>query len=121
MIPPIRKLSAPHMDSGAVPREGDNYLMRQYELTFILPPSLAEDEIRAAQETVEGWITSGSGEITKVSHWGRRRLEYPIENYKEGYYILIEFQSDPAIIRDVDRRVRLDVTYIRHLIVHVGD
>lgn len=95
--------------------------MRQYELTFILPPSMAEDEIRAAQETVEGWITSAGGEITKASHWGRRRLEYTIQSYKEGYYILLEFTADPAIIRDVERRLRLDVTYLRHLVVRLGD
>lgn len=93
--------------------------VRQYELTFILPPALAEDEITAMQNTVQGWITDQQGEVIKVSHWGRRRLAYAIQNYKEGYYILMEFKTQPKNIKDLDRRIRLEVGIIRHLIVHV--
>lgn len=94
---------------------------RQYELTFILPPLLAEDEIGTLQETVEGWIAAGEGEVTKVSHWGRRKLAYPIQNYKEGYYILIEMSNLPASIKELERRMRLDDNIIRHLVVLAED
>lgn len=92
---------------------------RQYELTFILPPSMAEDEVNNIQDTISGWVTGQQGEVTKASHWGRRRLAYPIQNYKEGYYILLEFDSDPEAIKDLDRRIRLNASIIRHLIVRV--
>jgi small subunit ribosomal protein S6 len=94
---------------------------RQYELIFILPPTLAEDETAAIVDAVQGWITEPGGEIVKVSHWGRRRLEYVIQNYKEGYYILFEFKADPKSIKDLDRRVRLETSILRHLIVKVDD
>lgn len=94
---------------------------RQYELTFILPPSLAEDEINAVQENVSTWLTNSQGEITRTSHWGRQRLAYSIQNYKEGYYIFIEFNGEPTGLKELDRRIRLDTTILRHLIVRVGD
>lgn len=94
---------------------------RQYELTYVLPPSLAEDEINSMQETIQGWITMHGGEITKVSHWGRRRLAYTIQNYKEGYYILYHVSTAPANLKDLDRRMRLDTTILRHLIVRLDE
>jgi small subunit ribosomal protein S6 len=94
---------------------------RQYELTYILPPSLAEDEITAMQETVQGWIAMHGGEITKVSQWGRRRLAYSLQNYKEGYYILYQFTTAPNNLKDLDRRLRLDTSVLRHLIIRLDD
>ncbi|NJL94270.1 MAG: 30S ribosomal protein S6 [Anaerolineae bacterium] len=95
--------------------------VRRYELTFILPPALSEEDIQGRQETVRGWIANNAGEIVKESHWGRRRLAYPIQNYKEGYYILMEFAGPTDGIKDLDRRMRLDTGYLRHLIVRVDE
>jgi small subunit ribosomal protein S6 len=92
---------------------------RQYELVFILPPTLAEDEITGLEEIVHTWITESSGEVIKASHWGRRHLAYPIQNYKEGYYILLELKTEPKNIKDLDRRIRLEASIIRHLFVRV--
>ena len=90
---------------------------RRYELTFILPPALSEEDITAKQELVVSWITNQNGEVLKANHWGRRRLAYSIDNYKEGYYIFLEFQSEPGAIKDVERRLGLDGGVLRHLVV----
>lgn len=96
-------------------------MQRQYELTFILPPAMAEAEIEVLQGTVQTWITDAGGEIVKNTHWGRRRLAYPIQNYKEGYYILIEFKADSLTIKDLERRLRLESAVLRHLVVKDED
>ncbi|HLA42011.1 MAG TPA: 30S ribosomal protein S6 [Aggregatilineales bacterium] len=90
---------------------------RPYELVFILPPSLAEDEINSVQEHIIGWITDQGGNIIKTSPWGRRRLAYSIQNYKEGYYFEIDFNAETSSIKDLERRLRLEPGVIRHLIV----
>lgn len=94
---------------------------RLYELTYILPPALAEEEVTSVQDTINTWITNQAGEVLKANHWGRRKLAYPIQNYKEGYYIYTEFQSEPKAITDVDRRLRLQAEVLRHLIVRVDE
>ncbi len=92
-------------------------MQRAYELTFILPPALPEAEIEVVQGTIQGWITDGGGEIVKATHWGRRKLAYSIQNYKEGYYILLEFNADSRALKDLDRRLRLESSVLRHLTV----
>jgi small subunit ribosomal protein S6 len=95
--------------------------VREYELTFILPPAMSEDEINALQENVIGWITAQQGEVLKNSHWGRRHLAYAINNYKEGYYILLQIKLPGAGLKEIDRRMRLDGTILRHLIVRLDE
>lgn len=92
-------------------------MQRQYELTFILPPSTPEAEIEVLLGTVQGWITESGGEIVKATHWGRRKLAYSIQNYKEGYYILLEYKADSRSIQDLERRLRLDASVLRHLVI----
>ncbi len=92
-------------------------MQRQYELTFILPPATAEAEIEVLLGTIQGWITESGGEIVKATHWGRRKLAYPIQNYKEGYYILLEYKADSLAIKDLERRLRLDASVLRHLVI----
>lgn len=92
---------------------------RKYEITFILPPALSEDDLNAAQTTIQNWITQPGGEVLKNNHWGRRRLAYPIQTYKEGYYILLEFQTQPNQIKELDRRLRLESSVLRFLIVRI--
>ena len=98
--------------------------LRPYELTFILPPTLADDEIAEVLERVTGYIVGNQAEdaedspnVTKVSHWGRRKLAYQIDTYKEGYYILLEFDGDPKENDNLERRLRLDASILRHMLI----
>jgi small subunit ribosomal protein S6 len=93
--------------------------MREYEVTAILKPDL-EDEARTQLiERLAGWLTHGSDEDDKpkLDHWGKMRLAYPIEKFRDGYYIYFEALLDPSRISEMER----DITYLddvlRHLVV----
>ena len=88
-----------------------------YEGTFILAPTLVEDELDAAIEQVKTYITSQGGEITNTDTWGRRRMYHAIKGHRDGNYVLIDFTADPATVHDVEGSLRLDDAVIRSLIV----
>jgi small subunit ribosomal protein S6 len=92
--------------------------MRDYETVFILDPNLEEDDIKDEIGKVENSIASLNGEITSVEPGGKRRLTYEIKGYKEGYYTLIRFRSEPASIVEIERAYKLNEKVIRHIIVH---
>ena len=93
--------------------------MREYEVTVVLKPDL-DDESRAEVLTrVEGWLTQGEDDDSKltVDKWGQRRLAYEIENYTEGYYVFYLALMDPLKVAEAERNI-LDVDEIlRHLVV----
>ena len=87
---------------------------------FIINSTLAEDAIKAAVEKFTGWIAK-NGEVTKVEEMGKRRLAYPIMKMSEGYYVLVEFTSNPEFPKELDRVLNIADEVIRSLITVKGE
>jgi small subunit ribosomal protein S6 len=94
---------------------------RPYEITFILPSSLADTEQKAMAEKVAGWIKEAGGEVKNINHWGRRRLAYPIGSNREGFYVLLEVELAPSAINDFQRKMNIDANIIRYLVVRTDE
>jgi len=67
--------------------------MRAYETLFILKPDLEEEAITAAIERLTTLIQNNNGTVEQVNRWGKKRLAYEIQDYREGYYTLILFHG----------------------------
>ena len=91
--------------------------MRKYENLFIIAPSLTQEDIKATVEKIKGVITNGGGVIDNVDEWGRRRLAYEINKINEGYYVLINFSSNPDLPKELDRIFRISDAIVRHSII----
>lgn len=91
--------------------------MTNYELMFIIDPTLEEDAKNQTVETVKE-IIAADGEVSNVDVWGMRKLAYPIEKKTEGYYVVVEFKGSTALPKELDRRLRISDNVIRHLIVN---
>ena len=91
--------------------------MINYEIMFIVYPTLDDEMKEKTVETVKE-IISTEGEVKNTEIWGLRKLEYPIEKKTEGYYAVIDFQAEPTLPKELDRRLRISDNVIRHLIVN---
>ncbi len=91
--------------------------MNKYELMFILDPILESDKKEAAIETVKEIIAS-AGEVSKVNVWGVKKLAYPIRKKNEGYYVVMEFTASPELPKELDRRLKISDSFMRHLIIN---
>ncbi len=91
--------------------------MINYEIMFIVDPTLDDEMKEKTVETVKE-IISTAGEVKNTEIWGLRKLEYPIEKKTEGYYAVIDFQAEPTLPKELDRRLRISDNVIRHLIVN---
>lgn len=93
---------------------------RKYEMMILVAPIVAEEGLPAVVERVSGYVGANDGEVessTYESPWGRRRLAYPIQNFRDAFYVLYYFLAPPSAIPEIDRELRLDDNVIRHLIV----
>lgn len=91
--------------------------MINYEIMFIVDPTLDDEMKEKTVKTVKE-IISTEGEVKNTEIWGLRKLEYPIEKKTEGYYAVIDFQAEPTLPKELDRRLRISDNVIRHLIVN---
>ena len=95
--------------------------MRNYEIMFIVNPNTAEDEIDKTNSQVEGVITAGGGTIEKIEKMGKRKLAYPVSKFRDGYYVLFNAIADGAIIKEVERRLRVMDAVIKYLTVRLDE
>ena len=91
--------------------------MTNYEVMFIIDPALEEEARTQVVDAVKG-VIAAEGEVGNVDEWGMRKLAYPIQKKSEGYYVVIEFQAQPTLPKELDRRLRISDYVIRHIIVN---
>lgn len=91
--------------------------MINYEVMFIIDPSLEDVKRDETVETVKS-IIANDGEVGKVDVWGMRKLAYPIQKKNEGYYVVIEFKGNSTLPKELDRRIKISDNIMRHLIVN---
>jgi small subunit ribosomal protein S6 len=86
----------------------------------VLRPDIAEEEMPAALERISGYVTSNDGEVVELvttSPWGRRRLAYEIQDFRDGFYALYRFNLDPSRVGEVERELGLSNQVLRSLVV----
>jgi small subunit ribosomal protein S6 len=90
--------------------------MRRYELMLVIRPDVADDRSQAVIDRTTRQITSSGGQIIKVAPWGRRRLAYPIDRFREGSYHIILFAAPPEAIVEMEHGLHITEEVLRHLV-----
>ena len=96
--------------------------MRNYEIMFIVKPTLKEEEVKKVIKDFGKILTNNGAKITDEKDMGQKELAYEIKDFKSGYYYLyfIEAKDDKAI-REFDRLALISKDVIRHLIIKKED
>ena len=90
-----------------------------YETTFIINASLEDPQIEGVNGRVQEVITKNKGEIKALDKWGRKRLAYPIKKKNNGYYVHIECEAPPSIVKQLEHFYGLEEQILRHLTIRV--
>lgn len=91
--------------------------MRKYEVMYIIRPDIEQEAVQAAVEKFQGIISNG-GEITKHDVLGKRRLAYEIKKFRDGHYVLVNFNAEPAVVAELERLMKISDEVIRYLITN---
>jgi len=92
--------------------------MRNYELVFVIKPSVKEADRKKLLEQVKEWL--GKMKITKTDDWGQKALAYPIKKEDAGHYyqLLIETDTDEAVVpANFETRLIQNNNVLRHLLL----
>lgn len=90
-------------------------MTRQYEAVYIFDSALDE---AAITQRLEGFHTVlGLPESPALDHWGKRTLAYPIGRKDVGYYVVTQFETEPTLLPEFERAIKLNEGVIRHLVV----
>ena len=94
---------------------------RQYELVYIVSPEATEQEVTDLHTQIEGIVQRYNGTFDKTENWGRRKLAYEIGKHREGTYVVETITGSGELMKEIDRRLRVIDSVIRHLVVRVDE
>jgi small subunit ribosomal protein S6 len=92
-------------------------MVRQYETVFIMTPVLSDEQMKEAVSKFQTFLKDKGAEIVFEDHWGLRKLAYPIQKKSTGFYHLIEFKAEPALIAEMELEMKRDERIMRFLTV----
>jgi small subunit ribosomal protein S6 len=96
--------------------EGVQQAVRRYELMLVLKPDAPDERASAVIDRTTRYVVAEGGSIIKVAPWGRRRLAYPIDRYREGSYHIVVFESPAEAIAELERSLQITEEVLRYLV-----
>lgn len=91
--------------------------MNNYETVFILNPVLSDEQIKETVKKYEEFLVSRGAEMVAKEDWGLRKLAYPIQHKKSGFYHLFEYKAPGEVIEPLELEFRRDERMMRYLTV----
>jgi small subunit ribosomal protein S6 len=100
--------------------------MRNYEIMFIVRPTLSEEEIKNVATSFKKTLEANGSKVTSTDEWGQKALAYDMkkgsETYKSGYYFVYEVEAeDDKGVKEFDRLARISADVIRSLVIRKED
>jgi small subunit ribosomal protein S6 len=91
--------------------------MNQYETVFILNPVLSEEQIKETVQKFEDFLVSRGAKMISKENWGLKKLAYPIQHKKSGFYHMFEYNLEGDPVNDLEVEFRRDERIMRYLTV----
>ena len=91
--------------------------MAFYENTLLAKQDLADKDLKDIKEKYNNLINTSSGKVLKIEEWGLLNLAKKINNYKKAFYIHYKFEGDKKTINEINSKIKIDRSIIRHLTI----
>jgi len=91
--------------------------MSFYENTLVTKQDLGKTELEKIKEKYNEIINNNSGKVIKIEEWGLLNLARKIKRYKKGFYIHYKFKGSKETLNEINKKIKVDSSIIRHLVV----
>ena len=90
--------------------------MTNYEIMYIINPTVMEDARGAIIEKVETILTPATATELKTTKMGERKLAYPIEKKGTGFYVLTTFKAEGQNLQEAENKLNITEEVMRYII-----
>ena len=94
--------------------------MNKYESIIIINPSVDEARVNELSQKFADMINN-DGKVEKTDLVGKKKLAYPVKKNSEGYYVVLYFTANPAIISELERNYRITDDVIKFMTIKVEE
>ena len=94
---------------------------RKYEAFYIVKPELSDPDVQKIADKFKGIVEDKGGTVEKAGKWDKRKLAYEINGFKEGNYVLMNFEAGAQVPAELNRLMRISDDVIRHRIFKIEE
>ncbi len=94
---------------------------RHYEIVFVLSPTIDAAKTEEVLGKLDRIGKETGAEFLRKDNWGKMRMAYEIEKHQTGHYFYYRFISARESVRELERAMRLDSTFLRFQTVRLSD
>ena len=88
----------------------------KYETVIVYSVADGEEQAKELSEKFKAMIEA-NGTVDSVDEWGKRKLEYLINDEEYGYYVIYNYQCASDFPAELDRVLNITDGVLRSLIV----
>ena len=95
--------------------------MPLYEHVFLARQDVSQQQVETMTKEFSDIITNGGGKITKTEYWGLKGLGYKIKKSRKAHYSLLNIDSPPAAVAEMERLMGLAPDVLRYITIKVEE
>lgn len=95
--------------------------MNKFEAVIILEPNTEETRIEEILKLIKNKIEEDDGKVTNVEKLGIKNLAYEIKKNSQGFYIVIQFESEQDTVLEIERIFRITEEVMKFIVVRKDD
>lgn len=92
--------------------------MKTYEMLYVLDAALTDEAKESFVSRLEAIVTDNGGKVVSTDKWGVKKLAYPINYKSDGYYVLMTFEAESTVVKELDRICGLSTEVLRRMITN---
>ena len=90
--------------------------MKTYEMLYVLDAQISDEAKEGIVAKFESIVANNGGKVVSTDKWGVKKLAYPINYKSDGYYVLMTFEAEGGVVKELDRIAGLTAEVLRTLI-----
>ena len=90
--------------------------MKAYEGVFIFPPEASPEARKNQEKNLEDVLKKFGGKILQRTEWGRRPLGYPLKKFREGHFLILDFQVESIKMTELRKMLELQEDLLKFML-----
>ena len=91
----------------------------KYEMLYVLDTALSDEAKEAEFAKYENTVKAMGGSVVSIDKWGVKKLAYPINYKTDGYYVVMTFESEGAVVAELNRLAGISGDMLRCIVTKV--
>lgn len=91
--------------------------MNKYEMLYIISINADEEAREAIIKKFSDMVVADGGVVDSLEKIGVKKFAYPIQDKREGFYVLMNFTANPTLLRKMEEQMALTEFFVRKMII----